>query len=416
MRYRRGRSHRDVRPDSAANAVRYNRRRDRGSTCPDLHRGSRPVFGTVHPGRVRRRGDGAESYQQTQKRVADVAALKLQRARQHPWWLEILVGVSLVTLARAFGEHHFTAAIDGSKNAPVGLAFWPLIGLIVSAIWKGIEVAGKVTLEILRWSVVHLWAFARTVANAAKGIGEALVRGARRTWDFLEDTYEHVIRPAWEKLSAWYTRARRWLEDTIKPIYDFLTRLRREIEKFYDRWVRPILDAIDITRRVLGIFRAFGWEWSVTLDAYLTRLQERIDQPFRLVVAKINETINAVNRIATANGLLQRVALIRSIERDIRLVQRAAANWRSVDLTDQDYAAFRRGAGRTEGEVWREFVGTVRPGGARQDPHASEIAIQWRRAIERRGELDRVWTIPPPGIDPLSELPGTSVPLPTVAP
>ena len=113
-------------------------------------------------------------------------------------------------------------------------------------------------------------------------------------------------------------------------------------------------------------------------------MQERIDDPFRYALGKINEVINIVNRVVTFNGLIQRVALIRSIERDIRLVHRAFANWRSMPVTAEQYAELERRAGRTEAEIWQEFIATVEPGGAARDPRASELAANWRIAIERR--------------------------------
>lgn len=292
--------------------------------------------------------------------------------------------IAIAALARAVGPFDTWPGADPGQVSPVSYAFWFLIASIVQAVWKGIEIAGRVTLEVLKWSVLQLWTFAREVAHAAKAIGVGLSNAARRTWDFFQDTYTHVLKPAWSKLAQWYRRAREWLDKTIKPIYKFLFKLRSEFLKYYDRWVRPILDALDVAHRVLGVLRAFGWDWAVRLDDFLTRVQERIDLPFRLVLAKINEVINTVNRVVTLDGLLQRVALIRSIERDIRLVNRAFANWRSRPVTPEEYAERRRAAGRTEAEIWREFVATVEPGGAEQDPRASELAINWRLAIERR--------------------------------
>jgi hypothetical protein len=292
--------------------------------------------------------------------------------------------ISALTIARAAGFLSHPAPPAGPGELPITFAFWFAVIAIASAIWKGFEVAGRVTLEILKWSVLQLWSFARTVAKAAKEIGIDLVKGARKTWDFFEDTYEHVIKPAWNKFYAWYRRAREWLERVIGPVYKFLERLRGELRKLYDRWVRPILDSIDIARRVLGVLRSFGWDWVVRLDGYLTNLQERIDQPFRYALAKLNEVINLVNRVITFNGLIQRVALIRSIERDIRLVNRAFLNWRLNPASADQYAAHVRKSGRTEAEIWREFIETVEPGGAARDSQAAEIAADWRITIERR--------------------------------
>lgn len=313
--------------------------------------------------------------------------MTIARRARCPWWFELAIAVAVAVAVRALDSVSLASGAPADQAPPIGLAFWALISLVAGAIWKGLEVAGRITLEVLKWSVLQLWSFARMVYNGSIALGKEVVRGLRKGWDFLQATYENVLRPAWEKLWKWYDRARKWLDDVVGPIYRFLVRVREEFLKYYDRWVRPILDSIDIARRWLRVFQGFGWDWARRLDDQFARIQERIDGPIRLVLSKINETINVVNRIATVNGLLQRVALVRSIERDIRQVQRAFANWRSDPVTPEAYAEHRERHGRTEADIWREFVDTVEPGGAARDPQASEIAANWRLAIERRGRF-----------------------------
>ena len=211
--------------------------------------------------------------------------------RACPWWFELAIVVAIAALARELAPPRGELG-----EAPPALAFWFVVGLIANAIWKGLEVAGRVTLEVLKWSVLQLWTFAKQTYNGLLNVGKDLIKGARRAWDFFESTYEHVLKPAWSKFYEWYRRARQWLEDVFGPVFKFLQALRSEILKFYDKWVRPILDSIDIARRTLRVFAGFGWEWALRLDGWLAKLQERIDWPFRFIIAKINEVITIVNR------------------------------------------------------------------------------------------------------------------------
>ena len=322
--------------------------------------------------------------------------------RTCPRWFELAIMVAIAAGVRA------SSAPGGELGelAPPALAFWFVVGLIANAVWKGLEVAGRVTLEILKWSVLQLWTFARNTYNGVLAVGKDLIKGARRAWDFFESTYEHILKPAWSKFYEWYRRARQWLEDVFGPIFKFLQALRSELLKLYDKWVRPILDSIDIARRTLRVFAGFGWEWAARLDGWLARLQERIDLPFRFMIAKINEVITIVNRVVTLDGLLQRLALVRSIERDIRLVTRAFANWRSKPLSEDEFtkatiaalmaagyseadarfeaARMYRAPIKSEAQIWQEFIAVVEPGGAQRNPQAAEIAAQWRLSLERR--------------------------------
>lgn len=294
-----------------------------------------------------------------------------------PLWFLLLLCALEALVWRALGG---AARDDGTA-----VAFWQIIGLIAGIIWTGVQVAGKVTLTILSWSVKVLWAFAIQVRNVAVAIGHTVVDVGRKAWDFLRLTYDEVLRPAWTKFWGWFDKLRHWVERAVGPVLDFLDRVRSWVMRFYDVWVRPILDAIGIARRVLNVLASLGLDWARALDQKLRWLEEKIEAPFRLAIAKINEVIGIVNRVVTADGLFQRVALIRTIERDMRFVGRALANWRSVPLTDADFDALRAqtGGNRTEAQMRADFIDRVTASG----PHAaraSEMAAIWRERIERR--------------------------------
>jgi hypothetical protein len=249
-----------------------------------------------------------------------------------PWWFVWLVAVALALCLRALLPASATAPGDALPQ----LAFWQFIVAIAGAIWKGLEVAGRVALQILTWSVQQLWVFATTVYNAVKRVGSAFAIVGRKVWNFLEATYDHVLKPAWTKFWHWFDRFRRWLEDVARPIFKFLRTVHDVLLKFYTHFIRPILDFLDLTRGVLRTLGTFGLKWARTLDRKLADIEDKIDRPFRLVMAKVNEIINLVNRVVTADGLFQRVALMRSIARDYRLVYNTLVNSFSHPLTAGD--------------------------------------------------------------------------------
>lgn len=299
--------------------------------------------------------------------------------RRAPFWFELVVAVALALLVRAIDAGLGPQVSRGDDVAPPLFAFWALIATIAGAIWKGLEVAGRVTLEVLKWSVLQLWAFARNTYSALIGVGKDLFRAARRAWDFLQATYEHVIKPAWDHFWTWFQRARAWLEDVFAPVFRFLQFLRTWVLDFYAKYVRPILDALGIAQKVLRVLQAFGLEWAGKLDAQLAELQRRIDAPFRAVIAKINEIVAIVDRIVTGNGLFQRVALIRSIERDIREVRRAFHNWASNPLTESDWRELREAVAiKTDAQLRDELTELMRRDAGPLAARAAEGAVAWR--------------------------------------
>jgi hypothetical protein len=261
--------------------------------------------------------------------------------RAGPWWFHLLVAVVVGLVCRALTPS-VAAPWDGGGHQPaVQQAFWPFLVIVGSLIWKGIEIAGRVTLEILRWMVINLSLIVTKLVNGLKAIGVDLLAGFRKAWDFLKVTYEHVLKPAWEKFWRWFDKLRKWLDDTFGPVLRHLRDLRDALLKFWKTYVRPWLDLIDVTRRLLRTLNSLGLKWAGELDRRLAAIEDAIERPFRLLLAKVNEIINLVNRVVTLDGLLQRVALIRSMERDYKFAWQAIVNPYQKLLTENRRKAAR---------------------------------------------------------------------------
>lgn len=291
------------------------------------------------------------------------------------WFLLLLCALEGLTW-RALG--------GADRSGEIQYAFWAAVFLIASAIWTGVQVAGKVTLTILAWSVKALWAFAIAVNNGAVAVGKALVNFGSKAWQFIRLTYDEVLKPAWQFFWKWFDRLRRWIQAAVGPVLDFLDKIRQYVLGFYETYVRPILDAIGIARRVLNVLASLGLDWARALDQKLRWLEEKIDAPFRLIIQKLNEIVDVIDRVVTLDGLFQRVAYIRTLERDMRFVGRAFVNWRSLPLTPQDFENVRADlATRSSRERIRgDFESRIRIDGAAAAT-VREHALIWEQAIRR---------------------------------
>jgi hypothetical protein len=296
-----------------------------------------------------------------------------------PLWFSVCVAVALAFALRWALAIPPPLTPAGGHTPDVVYGFWTFIIAIAGAIFKGLQVAAKVTLNALSWSVKALWWFATVTANGLKFLGKEVLFGLKKAWQFFKLTYDTVIKPAFLKLQTWYRATRDWLKATFGPVLEFLKTVRDTLLCFYKTWVRPWLDLIDVTRRLLRILAALGLDWAKALDKKLGSLEALIDKPFRIVLGKVNEIINLVNTVITAGGLFQRVALIRSLERDYIFAWRAATNpWRRL-ISDDEWKA--RPGGKDPKTVQEIAADTraymVNHGG----PNAAvlnEMAAQWR--------------------------------------
>jgi hypothetical protein len=233
--------------------------------------------------------------------------------RSPPLWFLLCVAAALAGVVRLLSPA--ASVLDGAPghvSAPA-VAFLGFLILLGELIWKGLEVAGKITLTVLHWLVINLSLVVTKIGNGLKALGSGLLVAAKRTWEFTRKLYDEVLKPAWQKFWKWFDKFRAWLDRTFRPVLRWLKFVRDNFLKFYKTVIRPWLDIIDVTRKLLRVLATLHVPFARQLDARLGRLEELIDKPFRLVLSKINEVIGIVNRIVTLDGLLQRVALIRSL-------------------------------------------------------------------------------------------------------
>lgn len=258
-----------------------------------------------------------------------------------------------------------------------------IIGSIFGFLFNGISAALVAAVEFLQWAVTALWAYAISVYNALIGLTGKVLEGFRRSWDFLRATYDDVLKPAWQAFWKIIDRVKAILHQVFDPVLKFLYTVREYILDFYRRFVRPVLDAIDAVRQVLRVLELLHVKFAAQLDAALGQLEALIDKPFRLVLEKLNEIVNVVNRVITADGLFQRLALIRSLQRDVQFALRVFTNSQLRALTgDEREAITRATVTQTVSELndsladyWR---GTANDVGAVVDGLASDQGSIWQ--------------------------------------
>ena len=301
----------------------------------------------------------------------------MRRHSRPPLWVELAVAIGAALVVRLVG---------GGGDAPdLQLAFFGFIIAFVGALWIGAQAVGHVALIALTWSVNALWILVRAAGRGLLEIGKDTITGFRRAWGFVRTLYDDVLKPAWTKFWKFVDWARHALDKLFAPVFKFLRHIRAELLKFYEKFVRPVLDTIELARTVLHVLGSLGIEWAKKLDAKLAWVEDKIDAPFRYLLRELNKVINLVNRVVTANGLFQRLALIRSIEREIKFVANEWWNVMHRPLTAEQETQLKTAAQVAKVDdvlpPMREYLETGNgPDRARIDEAVADLRIRLRSA------------------------------------
>lgn len=193
---------------------------------------------------------------------------------------------------------------------------------IFAAIWAGISFLGQIlgtvggaiatSLEaVVGYLVTAVGWLASQVANILISTGAIFAK----VWDAMKIVWSDVLKPALAWIDKAFTRVQAWLKDTFGPVFKWLRRVRDELNRIYERFVKPVVDTIEFIRQINRVLLTFHITVLQTLDGYLAELERRIREPILWLYARLTDVENAVNFIVTADGFFQRLTLLRSLDR-----------------------------------------------------------------------------------------------------
>lgn len=253
------------------------------------------------------------------------------------------------------------------------LAIAQLFIVVGKWVWDAVQ---SVNLAMV-WGVVkNIGRGLDYVSRAAGSLIKSTAVLFARTVKLFQELWSNVLRPALLKLNDWVRRAFDTVRRVFRPVYDFLYRVRAEILRFYTKFIRPVLDIIDMLRFGLRILSKLGVDWAKALDQRLQQFETLISENFYTLMRYINRVIDVVDSVVTFDRLLKRIPLVRSLERDVLFVWRMLINSRAVTPTSGGGSQL-----RTLEEIKTDTEEALLTGGGRYGPVIDEASIQWRRYL-----------------------------------
>lgn len=235
-------------------------------------------------------------------------------------------------------------------------------------------ITGKELLRLINYLKDHIVELSRALLNGVLKLGRAL---ARVVVSFIRLT-AHAIRT----LALWANRKlvalEQYLKAKFKPVLEWLKKVKAHLDEFYKSYIKPIIDTIEFIRKLNSLLLLFHIDVLKKLDNVLARVEQKIEEPFFKIYGFITELQNWINRIVTADGLFQRLALIRSMAK-------YAPNWINGFWNAQvDLAVIARNDYRKDleypivpADTYGDALGTyVRGDGGALAPLADELAAE----------------------------------------
>lgn len=226
-----------------------------------------------------------------------------------------ITGFTPATFETRDGVPSFTAQSFGALDIP-GLGLTP--GSIFATIIGGLiglfhGSSGEATVTRLAGVVQNMGQFLLQLATTVADVSTRSVHAETQGGHLFDRILGGVLGPIINALASVIRGGAADLGKLFGPLTDSIKKLVNVARHIYDKWLRPILHAIDVARQILRVLESFHLKWAAEADAALGRLEGKLSAPLLLAIRKLNEVSGVVNRIVTFDGALQRVTLLKSM-------------------------------------------------------------------------------------------------------
>lgn len=197
--------------------------------------------------------------------------------------------------------------------------------------------------------------------DAVKHVEQQVVSGLRTEGYALQLAFGPGIMGFLTRLRKMVSKLGTLVHDALGNLGSIIAYIRCVHDYLFNRFIGPILNAIQHVRQLLVIFRLFHFKFAAQLDATLANIEYKIASRFEFVWQKMNELLSWAQIISTPTGLFNPVILWGSLMRDIAILRGLTGTGPAAPLLPSDQAsqALDRGlfstgavAGRTS--TWSE--------------------------------------------------------------
>lgn len=160
------------------------------------------------------------------------------------------------------------------------------------------------------FAIVTLWNF---VTSALKVIGQFF----QTIGAFLNHLWQNFFKQLLTHPIQFLRTLQQWLERHLRPILNFLRRIRALQDAYFRHYLKPLLDMLQHVRQFLQLLRLLHVQFAAQLDNYIAGLEARLATTFATLRAAVNNAIDVVNLLADPTLLIRKPVLLLSIRRQL---------------------------------------------------------------------------------------------------
>lgn len=131
------------------------------------------------------------------------------------------------------------------------------------------------------------------------------IQGIAALFKFLGHIWTWFAKDILGRLLSWAQTAQRWLEQHLRPVINFLKRVRAFVDRWYQLYIRPYLQMIQRIRRYIAILRLLHIHFADWLDKRLAQEEAFVAQTFLRVRGYLNQIIDTVNALTDPPKLVR---------------------------------------------------------------------------------------------------------------
>jgi hypothetical protein len=206
----------------------------------------------------------------------------------------------------------FLQSFGGGGDPGSFLSGVPIIGSLLSGLFGlfggGLEDAVK---KFADWTVRA----ASFLASAVKNVIEFFKKLAGSVANILGHIWTGFFKKIFTALLHGIQDVHKFLEAKLRPIIDYLKKIRAFYDRWYKQYMRPILNMMQNIRKGLQILKLFHVKFAQDLDKRIAGIEAQLTNTFLTVRGIFNSLIDFTNAIADPLRLLRHPTVVLSLRR-----------------------------------------------------------------------------------------------------